>query len=154
MGALSPDARRVVEEQRLGFVATVNADGTPNLSPKGTLAVLDEDHLVFANIRSPGTIRNLRERPTVEVNVVDPFGRMGYRFRGTATIAEAGARLEELLGFYRDRGTTLPIQSVVVIRVERAEPVLTPAYDQGLTESEIRVLWRAHFFALDAARQT
>jgi len=44
--------KRVVEEQRLGFVATVCPDGTPNLSPKGTVSVWDDDHLVFANIRS------------------------------------------------------------------------------------------------------
>jgi len=42
----------VVTEQRLGFVATVCPDGTPNLSPKGTTAVWDDDHIVFADIRS------------------------------------------------------------------------------------------------------
>jgi predicted pyridoxine 5'-phosphate oxidase superfamily flavin-nucleotide-binding protein len=154
MGVLSRDAQRVVEEQRLGFVATVNADGTPNLSPKGTTAVLDDDHLVFADICSPGTIRNLRERPAIEVNVVDPIGRMGYRFRGTATVVEGGTRLDKLLGFYRRRGTDLPIRSVVVIRVERCEPVISPAYDTGLSEAEIRQRWRAHYADLEAARQT
>jgi predicted pyridoxine 5'-phosphate oxidase superfamily flavin-nucleotide-binding protein len=154
MGILSPDARRVVEEQRLGFVATVNADGTPNLSPKGTMAVLDEDHLAFADIRSPGTIRNLRERPAIEINIVDPIGRMGYRFRGIATVVEGGARLDELLAFYRDRGTNLPIQRVVVIQVQRCEPVISPAYDRGESEAAIRERWRAHFAALETARQT
>src|SRR5215207_4731419 len=141
MAAIPPDARLVVEQQRLGFVATVNEDGTPNLSPKGTVAVFDDDHLVFADIRSPGTIRNLRVRPAIEINVVDPIGRMGYRFRGTATIVESGPRLEELLTVYRDRGTNLPIRAVVVIRVERCEPVISPAYYQGLTEPEIRERW-------------
>jgi len=31
-----------VEEQRLGFVATVRPDGTPNLSPKGTMSPAGE----------------------------------------------------------------------------------------------------------------
>ena len=35
MGITSEDMRRVVEEQRLGYAATVCPDGTPNLSPKG-----------------------------------------------------------------------------------------------------------------------
>jgi predicted pyridoxine 5'-phosphate oxidase superfamily flavin-nucleotide-binding protein len=57
MGAkLTADMKRVVVEQRLAFVATVCPDGTPNLSPKGTISVWDDDHLVFADIRSPGTI--------------------------------------------------------------------------------------------------
>jgi predicted pyridoxine 5'-phosphate oxidase superfamily flavin-nucleotide-binding protein len=154
MGVLSAEAQRVVEEQRLGFVATVNDDGTPNLSPKGTLAVLDDDRLVFANIRSPRTIANLRQRPAVEINVVDPFGRMGYRFRGTATVADSGAELDRLLAFYRGRGSQNAIESVVVIRVEHVEPVISPAYDLGLSEEEVRARWRAHFTALEESRST
>lgn len=42
--------QRVVGEQRLGFHATVCADGTPNLSPKRTTDVWDDDHLFFAEI--------------------------------------------------------------------------------------------------------
>jgi hypothetical protein len=53
MGILTDDMKRVVREQRLGYIATVCSDGTPNLSPKGTTAVWDDDHLVFADIRSP-----------------------------------------------------------------------------------------------------
>ena len=85
--------KRVVGEQRLGFVATVCPDGTPNLSSKGTTAVWDDDHLVFANIRSPGTLTNLRRNPSVEVNVVDPFVRKGYRFKGVASILDSGPSL-------------------------------------------------------------
>jgi len=100
---LTADMKRVVEEQRLGFVATVCPDGTPSLSPKGTTAVWDDDHLVFANIRSPGTLANLRRNPNVDVNVVDPFVRKGYRFKGTATILENGPVYERALDFYRQR---------------------------------------------------
>jgi uncharacterized protein len=89
MGLISADMKRVVEEQCLGFVATVCPDGTPNLSPKGTTTVWDADHLVFANIRSPGTLANLRQNPNVEVNVVDPFVRKGYRFKGVASVLES-----------------------------------------------------------------
>jgi uncharacterized protein len=73
--------KRVVREQRLALVATVCPDDTPNLSPKGTIAVWGDEHLVFADIRSPRTVANLRANPAVEVNVVDPIARTGYRFR-------------------------------------------------------------------------
>jgi len=69
MGILTADMQRVVREQRLFFVATVCPDGTPNLSPKGATAVWDDDHLLFADIRSPGTIRNLRRNPAIEKTV-------------------------------------------------------------------------------------
>ncbi len=96
MGILSADMKRVVGEQRLGFVATVCPDGTPNLSPKGTTAVWDDDHLVFANIRSPGTLANLRPNANVEVNVVDPFVRKGYRFKGVARVLESGTLYDQV----------------------------------------------------------
>jgi uncharacterized protein len=142
MAMLTADARRVVGQQQLGFVATVNADGTPNLSPKGTVAVLDDEHLVFADIRSPRTIENLRDNPALEINVVDPISRKGYRFRGRATVVADGPRFEEILAFYRARGSTSPMQAFVVVDLERAEPVISPAYDQGASEEEIRARWR------------
>jgi len=82
MGILTQDMKRVVNEQQLGFIATVCPDGTPNLSPKGTTAVLDDNHLVFADVCSPRTIANLRLNSAVEINVVDPLCRKGYRFKG------------------------------------------------------------------------
>ncbi len=75
MGILTADMKRVVQEQRLGYVATVCSDGTPNLSPKDTTTIWDDDHLIFADIRSPGTISNLRLHLVLEINVVDPIVR-------------------------------------------------------------------------------
>src|SRR3954465_5928781 len=105
MGILTDDMKRVVLEQKLGFAATVSADGTPNLSPKGTTTVWDDDHLVFADIYSPGTVANLQHNPAIEINVVDPDVRKGYRFKGTAIVLTEGAQFDEILAFYRQRGT-------------------------------------------------
>ena len=91
---LDHDMKRVVEEQRLGYVATVGPDGTPNLSPKGTTAVWDDEHLVFAHLHSHQTVANIDGgNRTVEINVVDPIRRKGYRFRGAATVHREGSRL-------------------------------------------------------------
>lgn len=145
--------KRVVEEQRLGFVATVCPDGTPNLSPKGMTAVWDDDHLVFANIRSPGTLANLRSNPSIEVNVVDPFARKGYRFKGVASVLEEGAEYERAMAFYRDRGSNVgAFREIVLIRVERVQAIDSPAYDWGLSEDEIRERWERHFLSLRPKR--
>jgi hypothetical protein len=53
---LTADMKRVVGEQRLGFVATVCSNGTPNLSPKGTIRVWDDEHLAFCDLMSPQTV--------------------------------------------------------------------------------------------------
>jgi predicted pyridoxine 5'-phosphate oxidase superfamily flavin-nucleotide-binding protein len=149
---LDADMKRIVTEQRLGFVATVCPDGTPNLSPKGTTAVWDDAHLVFANIRSPGTLANLRRNPSVEVNVVDPMVRKGYRFKGTATVLESGALYDRAVAFYTARGVAFPIREVVLVRVERAQPIDSPAYDLGASEDEIRARWQSHWQALRAGK--
>ncbi|HEU5226607.1 MAG TPA: pyridoxamine 5'-phosphate oxidase family protein [Ktedonobacteraceae bacterium] len=148
MGLLTADMKRVIGEQRLGYVATVCEDGTPNLSPKGTVACWDDDHLVFADIVSPGTITNLRHNPAIEINVVDPLLRKGYRFKGRATVLTQGPQFEQILAFYRQRGSTSPIQSIVLIKVERALPLISPAYDTGATEEEIRQRWLQHWITL------
>ena len=145
MTILTPDMKRVIAEQKLGFVATVNADGTPNLSPKGTTTVWDDDHLVFADIHSPNTVENLRHNPVVEINMVDPFVRKGYRFGGTASVVERGDSTFELL-FGHFRGALAPrIRAIVTITVTKALPLTSPAYDDGKTEPELRRAWTTRF---------
>ena len=60
MAIITDEMARMVAELRLCYVATVTPDGKPNLSPKGSLRVVDDDHLAFADIMSPATMRNLR----------------------------------------------------------------------------------------------
>jgi hypothetical protein len=55
MGILTDDMKRLIDEQKLAFHATVCPDGSPNLSPKGSTRVWDDDHLFFADICSPQT---------------------------------------------------------------------------------------------------
>jgi predicted pyridoxine 5'-phosphate oxidase superfamily flavin-nucleotide-binding protein len=144
MGILTDDMQRVVDRE-LGFVATVDADGTPNLSPKGTIAVWDDDHVVFADLRSPGTVANLRANPSVEVNVVDQLTRKGYRLKGRATVHVGDEEFERGVQLYERRGLAQArdrIHAIVVIAVERALPVTSPAYDLGVTEAELRATYR------------
>ena len=132
--------RRIVDEQRLGYVASVCPDGTPNLSPKGTLAVWDDDHLVFAHIYSHTTIANIETgRRVVEVNVIDPIRRRGYRFKGAASVHRDDPTYAAGVQFYRERSGLAAerILAVVLVRVGQVAPVLSPAYDDGSTEQEI-----------------
>jgi hypothetical protein len=148
MARLSDEMKELVERQRLGFVATVCPDGTPNLSPKGTLCVLDDEHLIFADIRSPGTVANLRTNPNVEVNVVDHLVRKGYRFKGTAQVLDAGPDFARHVSFFSDRGTfDAPgrIRAIVIVRVDRIRPLISPGYDRTTDEASVRAYWLAHY---------
>ena len=145
---LTADMKRIIEEQRLGFVATADLDGTPNVSPKGTFFVVDDTTIAFGEIRSPGTIRNLRANPRIEVNFVDPFVRKGYRFKGVASVLDSGPRYDEVIAFYKARGVANTIQEVVMMRVHSAQPIDSPAYDLGLTEDEVRARWERYWEAV------
>src|SRR5689334_4702313 len=102
---LDADMRRVVRDQALAYVATVCPDGTPNLSPKGTTIVWSDTQLVFLDIHSPQTSRNIDAGSAIEVNVVDPIVRKGYRFKGTATVLRDGNLHDEIVQYYaRERG--------------------------------------------------
>jgi hypothetical protein len=146
MAVLTDDMKRVIDEQRLGFVATVNADGTPNLSPKATFVVLDDDTIAFAEIRSPNTCRNVEAGSPLDINFVDPFVRTGYRFKGRAEIVREGAGGYDAL-FARFTGSSVAplIQAFVRIKVEHAAPLVSPAYDRGETEADLRRAWTERF---------
>src|SRR3954462_7338915 len=137
---LDEDMQRVVAAQRLGYVASVCPDGTPNLSPKGTVAVWDDEHLVFAHLHSAQTVANVDAgHAVVEVNVVDPILRKGYRFKGPATVHRDDDVFEQGRRFYFDRSGMDParVAAIVLIRVEQAAPLLSPSYDDGTTEDVI-----------------
>jgi uncharacterized protein len=152
MGILTADMKRLVREQRLGFYATVCEDGSPNLSPKGTTYVLDDDHLFFADIRSPQTVANIRHGSLVEVNIVDPLVRKGYRFKGAGEIHERGTtRYADCVQRLREAGSTLVdrVKAIVVIEVQEVRELVSPAYDDGnLTEEDLIRTFRARFAGL------
>jgi len=137
---LDDDMKQVVRTQRLGYIASVCPDGTPNLSPKGTTAVWDDEHLVFLDLHSPQTVANIEAgNAVVEINVVDPIRRRGYRFKGLATVLRNGPLYDEIVRFYeRERGTEHGrINAVVIVDVEHAGQLVSPAYDDGSSEDEI-----------------
>ncbi len=148
MGILSDDMKRIVREQRLGYIATVCPDGTPNLSPKGTTAVWDDDHLVFADIRSPQSVHNIEHNPSIEINVIDPLVRKGYRFKGKGSVHRSGEVFQRGCQMYRDMGLALEIRAVVLIHVVRALPLISPAYDRGQTEEQVKDRWRRYWHKL------
>ena len=158
MGILNDDMKRVVRQQRFGFIATVCPDGTPNLSPKGTTAVWDDDHLVFGDLASPTTMANLRHNPVLELNVVDVYSRKGYRFKGPVSIVEKGETLFDEICHAFETGTRgvhqvqLPARAYVLLTVERALPLVSPAYTSGKTERATRAEWAEYWGTVQESR--
>ncbi|RDJ31418.1 MAG: pyridoxamine 5'-phosphate oxidase family protein [Crenarchaeota archaeon] len=142
---ITKEIQSFLKEQKLGYVATVSSDNMPNLSPKGTIVALDEKHLIFAEIRSPKTIANLKINPKLEINVVDPLIRKGYRFKGDAKIITYGDEFEKITSEYKKSGIKSKINAIVKIKVSDVEEVTSPLYDLGFSEEEIKQKWKKIF---------
>ena len=145
LSLITPEIKTFLHSQKLGYVATVSSDGKPNISPKGTIIPWSENILAFANIRSPDTMMNLQDNPFVEINVIDPLSRKGYLFTGTAEIIKDTTLYVEILNYYRKNGIQSPINSIVIVSISSVSTVISPLYDLGKTEEEIRLKWKKYF---------
>ncbi len=145
MTEFNDEIKNLVNFQKLGYVATVSPDGTPNLSPKGTIAILDDSRLVFANIRSPKTIDNLTKNPSIEINVIDPFSRMGYRFKGLGKILSEGEDFENILDYFIQKGIKSNISHIVVVDVKSFSEITSPSYDLGLKKDDLVKKWKQYY---------
>ena len=141
---ITEEIKNFVNFQKLGYVATVSSDNTPNLSPKGTIMILDESYLAFADIQSPKTVENLKHNPSIEINVVDTFSRRGYRFSGTTEIILSGDKFNKIITYYKTSGVKSSIKSVILIKIEKLSEVLSPLYDLGHTEEELKTKWKKY----------
>jgi hypothetical protein len=112
---------------------------------------------VFADIRSPKTISNLELNSAIEINVVDPFARKGYRFKGTGELVSRGELFNDILSFYRGRWVDSArsrnkpaIKRFVLVTIEKALPLISPAYDNGRDEKSVQDYWVCYFDHLHA----
>ena len=148
---ITRDMRAVIQAAHLCFAATVTPDNKPNLSPKGTIRVWDDDHLFFLDIASPGTRKNLDSNPYMEINVVDQLSRRGYRFFGRAEVHRDDEIFHEATKrVFGEEGAQYPVEGVVLLRVERADWLASPGYIHTKTEDAMRASWRERRAALDS----
>lgn len=89
MAKLTDEMKELVKNHQ-AFIATTCADGAPNIGPKRSTRVLDDEHLFFAEITGKRTYENLKRNPKVAIAVVDRDHVKGYRFVGTAEVLESG----------------------------------------------------------------
>lgn len=136
---LTDEMKTLIRDYSGGAVATINDNGTPSVSTKATFTVVDDTTIAFGNLRSPGTVANLKQRPAVEVCFLDVLKRKAVRVTGQGRlvpVAEADAALGG--AFERDWGDYIEsMDGFVRIDISAAELILSPAYDRGAKETEL-----------------
>ena len=114
----------------LCWLATVDAQGQPHVSPNEVFAVFDEQHVVIAHIASPTSVRNIQQNPKVCVSLIDIFVQKGWKLLGHAQYVHSSdavfhAYAKPLLPMAGDQ---FKIQGVVLVAVEQAHPIIAPSY--------------------------
>lgn len=145
---LTDEQTRLIGHFPLGMVASIRADGGPAVSPKGTFLVLDATRVGYADIRSPATTTNLGRDSRVEVTFLDPFARKAVRLAGTATVHPKGTNAHDtLIGKWQAQWPDLTprIRALVTIDLTCAETILTPPYDDGVTEAEFIAMYKTKY---------
>lgn len=149
---ITAEMRRIIEENTIALVATVAPDGTPRVSPKATVVIVDPTHIAFTDLRSPGTARNIKHQPAVEMNFIDIFRRKACRLRGTAAYhardSETFARM--LAQFQKWEDLKSRMRGVFLVEINHAELIRSPAYDAGAKEGELKAHWLQYFTKLNA----
>lgn len=116
MDKITDDVKKVLEKIRWGSVATASRDGMPNVSPKGSLKIVDEQTIQFADIFSEKTRRNLMENPKIAIDIVDAETASGYQLKGTATLASSGPAFDAAKEELASIGIPAP-ENLVTVKV-------------------------------------
>ena len=118
MVKLSDELKEAISQIKPAMVATTSKEGKPNVSPKGSLQVLDEQHLLFVDLRSPQTIKNLKENPCLSVIVFEQTSRKGWRIWGKVEeIIASGDLYDKFVEKYASKGR---VNHVIIILVEKS----------------------------------
>lgn len=144
---ITPEMKALIERNTIGLVATVTPDGKPAVAPKGTTIVLDDTTVIFGDLRSPGTVRNIQRNPAVELNYVDVFVRKACRLSGSAAYSARGeARFDELLPHFAKWEAFIPrLRGIFIVAVQTAQFLRSPVYDIGADEADLRRQWLEHY---------
>ena len=119
MAKLTEEAKKAIGEIHPAFVATVSKTGKPNVSAKASLRVLDDEHVMFADVASPRTIANIKENGQVAIICLDAATRKGCRIWGKGEILSSGEIFDKTVAAMA--ANNMKLKHVVKITVEEVE---------------------------------
>jgi predicted pyridoxine 5'-phosphate oxidase superfamily flavin-nucleotide-binding protein len=116
---LSEEAKKAIGEIHPAYVATADKSGKPNVSAKGSLRVLDDEHVIFADVNSPRTLANIRKNPQVSIICLDAAQHQSCRIWGSAEVITSGPLLEQVGKELAAR--KIDVKSVIKVAVDEVE---------------------------------
>lgn len=127
---LDANIKQSINESILCWLATVDEDGQPSVSPKEMFVSCGNEHVLIANIASPRSVSNIQLNPLVCVSFVHVFKQKGFKLTGKAKIIEQSNPQYEpyLVELQKIGGENFPVKSIIEINVKATEPITAPSY--------------------------
>lgn len=139
---LNEQHKRLIEKSVLCWVATVNKDGQPNVSPKEVFELHTNNRLVFAVIASPNTLKNIKQHAKVGVSCLDIWTQKGVQMNGIAEIIDPidnkFKELEQLLN-NKNKGV-FKFRNIISIKITEEKTLLAPSYQFLETTEEKQII--------------
>ncbi|WP_246708127.1 pyridoxamine 5'-phosphate oxidase family protein [Bartonella sp. HY038] len=113
---LNDDMKSLLAKQ-LPIQATTSKMGIPDIGPKRSLRVFDDNTLIYNENTGGQTLQNLIDGSKIAVAVIDREALDGYRFIGSAQIIDDGEIWEQAKIYADERGMKAP-KCAVLIHIE------------------------------------
>jgi predicted pyridoxine 5'-phosphate oxidase superfamily flavin-nucleotide-binding protein len=117
MAKLTQEMKDLIAAQQC-FIATVNPDGTPNIGPKRSTRVLDDEHIAFNEVTAHQTWKNVQNGSKVAIAVVDREKLKGFRFVGTPEALTSGPVFDQAVAMLQKAGVR-PLTAVIRVKIEK-----------------------------------
>ena len=127
---LDANIQQSINESILCWLATVDENGQPSVSPKEMFISYGNESVLVANISSPKSVSNIQVNPLVCVSFVHVFKQKGFKLTGKAKIIEkSNSQYEPYLSeLQKIGGENFPVKSIIEINVKESEPIIAPSY--------------------------
>lgn len=126
---LSPIIKASIKSSVLCWLATIDKEGSPNVSPKEIFTNYN-NKLIIANIASPLSEKNIFSNDKVCVSFIDVIEQKGFKIKGHAKVVNYKDTLysnysdilgEFTMGKYK-------ILSIFEVTPKSIKPILAPSY--------------------------
>ena len=118
MAKLTDQMKSLISGQ-LSYVATSMPDGKPSVAVKGSLKIIDDEHVAFFEMMGGRTWQNIQKNPWVAIAVADRSKVMGFRFEGKVVEnITSGPLYEEAKNLSEMMKIPMPPKAVVKVKLE------------------------------------
>ena len=119
MAKLTEEAKRTIGNIRPSLITTASRVDKSNISTTGLMHVLDDEHVILADVSSCGVTANILENGQVAIICLAIPGRKGCLLYGQGEVLEPGDEFDNVAAEF-DKNN-IKVRNMVKVRVEDIE---------------------------------